>query len=346
MVLEAIIERPVCDQLVEVAVFDVHKGITKISAGHMAVDSAGDVIIAAYIDYSFSEHIGDEVLLLKYGPNGELKWKTYVEFEDYYPGCLWGNHINALAIDSSDNIYIKYNEVCRIEELSYEKLAKFNKNKEFQWNKYIEDAGGQKYENFHSSDFAVDGDGNIYISIYWEGSDDIPSPAQDPTQSIVVKYDANGNVLWRTYLQDYPYLPYIMDVAVDADGNVYLTGGAGFTLIAAKLDPYGGVVWMSEYFNEYVFSTVGYKIFIDDNHAIVIGGEYRNSAIYGSLVVKYDDSGELLWHSMYAKQLGNVCSGFLADFVYSVGDYEDDDSKKEDGDGEDESNPSCGGCAF
>jgi len=84
---------------------------------------------------------------------------------------------------------------------------------------------------------ATDGNDNVivaglYLSEITVGDDTWPTPYNTDRHIIIVKYDADGNILWSSSIggdldgpQSSSHVVY--DIATDADGNVYLAGFLG-----------------------------------------------------------------------------------------------------------------------
>lgn len=86
----------------------------------------------------------------------------------------------------------------------------------------------------------VDNEGNIYLAGYFGGQMDVdPSPEEKLINSgtgrdgFLIKYDKNGNLLWAKSFGNIETIPFTLndprfeegvDLDIDADNNVYLTG--------------------------------------------------------------------------------------------------------------------------
>lgn len=210
----------------------------------------------------------NDIFVAKYAPNnGTLQWVKRaggLDFDDVY----------GIALDNLGNLYItgrigvtatfgagEANETTFIGIGLF--VAKFNANDgTLLWAKRT--AG-----NLAVRGIAVDGDGNSYVTGYFQdtmtfGDGEANETTLTSAGSIdlfVVKYDANGMLVWakRAGGSDEDYGG---SIAVDGAGNSYVTGqflasatfgpgeaneitlsGTGLEIFIAKYDPMGALIW-------------------------------------------------------------------------------------------------------
>jgi plastocyanin len=173
---------------------------------------------------------------------------------------------------------------------------------------------------------ALDADGNAYVSGITggtlPGSLDSHVGAVGTSDVFVVKYDANGNRLWvhelGTSSNDEG-----LGIAVDADGNAYLTGFTGGTLpgspdqhvggndaFVAKYDSNGDRIWVHE-LGTRRGDVKGLGVAVDASGSAYVTG-VTTARLPGSpqlqaggddmFVAKYDTDGNRLW----VRQLGTA----------------------------------------
>jgi len=133
----------------------------------------------------------------------------------------------------------------------------YNRDETGQW---VKNAGGSNYD--HSEGIAVDSKGNIYITGYFYKNatfGDIVLKSRGHNDIFIAKLDANGVWQWARSaggtLDDKG-----LDIAIDVNGNVYVTGkfqSTGFfgniklqalvepNVFVAKLDTFGNWKWAS-----------------------------------------------------------------------------------------------------
>ncbi|MCX6565539.1 MAG: SBBP repeat-containing protein [Candidatus Aminicenantes bacterium] len=189
------------------------------------------------------------------------------------------------------------------------------------------------------SGIAVDPLGNIYVA----GESAMPwgSPIRahsDRMDAFVAKLNANGNLLWNTFLGGTP-TDWGRDIAVDQFGNVYVAGysdgtwgspvrafsGDNDDVFVAKLNTYGMLQW-----NTFLGGTdkdVGYGLAVDTIGNIYVSGD--SWASWGSpirafsgnddaFVAKLDASGNLSWNTFLGGTDKDVGYGLAVDTIGNV----------------------------
>ena len=142
----------------------------------------------------------------------------------------------------------------------------------------------------------------------------------------LVKYDADGNVLWAKSVQGTDNMDErVFSIAVDGTGNVFLAGmyssptlsfdtititNAGIeNIFLAKYDPNGNALWAKSTGGSY--HDWAYSVAMDNSGNIYLTGVFRSPTIsFGSIsltnadntgnttdlfIAKYDTNGDVLW---------------------------------------------------
>jgi uncharacterized delta-60 repeat protein len=169
----------------------------------VAIDSAGNVYA---LGYTRSEGAGNyDFLLAKYDSAGTIQWQRILGGTDQERGY-------AVAIDSSDNVYVLGRTYSTGAGGSDLLLAKYDLSGTIQWQRIL---GGTDYE--YGESVTVDSSGNVYVIGY------TGSAGAGGKDLLLAKYDSAGTIQWQRTLGgtggDYGY-----SVAIDSTDNVYVIG--------------------------------------------------------------------------------------------------------------------------
>jgi len=180
-------------------------GNSRDYAEALGVDAAGNAYVtgssrgAAYEDYA----------TIKYDSNGNQLWVSR------YDGPVnFNDHARALSPDAVGNVYVTgWSE--GVGTSSDYATIKYDSNGNQLWVARYNGPGNSVDD---AATLAVDGAGNVYVAGYSYGTGTDYDYA-------TVKYDSNGNQLWVSrYNGPGNYYDWANAVAVDAAGNVYVTG--------------------------------------------------------------------------------------------------------------------------
>lgn len=248
--------------------------------------------------------------IVKYDTDGNFSWRAFVA-NTLSSVTTTGTSINSIAVDSSENVYafgttglsatasvnwniFAYNDTFpnssigvgfrqTIANNPQAFIIKFNSIGEFQWRAYIDFTGTAGVDIATAG--AVDSNGDVYVAGYTGASGPAVIYTSAGTASgltvplnsaFLVKYDTNGFVKWRSYIDDFQAAAGTADfsfgVAVDYFNNVYIVGRSG-------TQTGGALIYNS---NIYSSTTTGF--------AIPVGGGT-------SFIVKYGPTGNFLWRA-------------------------------------------------
>jgi uncharacterized delta-60 repeat protein len=163
-----------------------------------------------------------------------------------------------------------------------------------QWQQTL--SGPGNYED-EPSRVAADPDGNVIVAGF------VSVHSYDYG---VIKYNPNGGRLWaRNYDGPSHYGDDINDLAVDVDGNIYVTGGAyggsGSDYVTIKYNPQGQQVWMAVY-DGAGGHDYGKALALDFHGNVYVTGwsEVSSSNSYRDIVtIKYSPQGQQNWAVRY-----------------------------------------------
>jgi|GEM_PF-1579931 len=166
-------------------------------------------------------------------------------------------------------------------------------------------AGQNVYDR--SSKSAVDGSGNVYVAVNQGATMAGASP-----DIVLIKYTPDGQRLWSaTFDGPSNGTDSVRDLAVDAEGNVYLGGVSrrvvddigDFVTIKYSLD--GLRLWTAFYNSPYNQRDEVIDLAVDPSGNVVVTGTSQEpSTLYGGTgtdfaTVKYSPKGEELWSARY-----------------------------------------------
>ncbi len=245
--------------------------------------------------YSHNWYDG-EYLTIKYDSSGHMLWsRTY---SNWLAGAAEG-----IAVDRQGNAYITGSSGYGCLTLKYDPEGNV------MWDII--------YKNeLSAAGIVADGNGDVSVT---------GSTQNSATQNdyLTVKYDSSGNTLWdNIYDSDSGINDQARGIAIDAVGNVYITGTSDTVFQTFKYDPSGNMLW--------TLNDGGYDIAVDDQGNIYILG----SSPAGFTIIKYDSSGTLLWQVPIGKSTNNLYKypnlyGIATDRngnVYATGHFYNDSS--------------------
>ncbi len=240
-------------------------------------------------------------------------------------------------------------------------IVKYDPNGNYVWAKNIPGKNDTSGTNVNS--IALDRSGNIFVGGGFEGVVDFDpdagtailnstSIANTQENMFIAKYDANGNYLWaKSETGDGG--TFCRDLAVDAEGDVYLTGilltdtakfGPGFNVtrrfFISKYSSGGDIVWAHGIGGS--DPDESQKIEVDSSGNVYVAGYIKSAvvdfdpspdfeALFSStgigwkmFIAKYTTNGNYVW----AEAIGGTSVGRLADmtlddagYLYVTGDF-------------------------
>jgi hypothetical protein len=154
-----------------------------------------------------------------------------------------------------------------------------------------------------ASAIAVDGDGNVYVTgpngcwadADWGGCDH---------DYVTVKYGPGGNQIWVARYDAAHSFDQATAIAVDAAGNVYVTGESSFPdsssdYATIKYGPDGRQLWVSRYDGPGHYSDTAFAIAVDSDGVYVTGASTGVDTSLDYATIKYGLGGNELWVARY-----------------------------------------------
>ena len=264
----------------------------------VAVDASGNVYVTGYT-WSFGAGSFD-VFLLKYSSAGVLQWQK-----------TWGGTSDdegyGVAVDASGNVYVTGYTWSFGAGMYDVFLLKYSSAGVLQWQKTWGGASGDD-----GSGVAVDASGNVYVT------GDTKSFGAGQGDVFLLKYSSAGVLQWqKTWGGGGNDIG--SGVAVDASGNVYVTGdtksfGAGSDdAFLLKYSSAGVLQWQKTWGGG--GNDIGRGVAVDASGKVYVTG-YTDSfgACQGDVfLLKYSSAGVLQWQKTWGGASGDDGSGVAVD---------------------------------
>ncbi|WP_114783185.1 SBBP repeat-containing protein [Botryobacter ruber] len=303
-------------------------GITLDASGNVYITGEFGGLATFDNRYLMSTNNSYDVFIAKYDAAGNIAWVQQAGGSDFELG-------RSIAVDGSGNVFVtgQFRGTATFENTTLTSsgdydifIARYSATGILQW---AHRAGGT------GSDVAfkiiVDGTGapsilGQFIGIANFG--DITLTGSNNPATFITKYNAFGKEQWAQKSSGYWSSDYGKSIAVDSDGNSYITGyfyGSatfgnttltsqdGYDIFIAKYDAAGNVLWAQRAGGLDVDD--GLSIATDKAGNTYITGQFQGTASFGSttltsdgntdiFIAKYDASGNVVW----AKQAGGTGS--------------------------------------
>ena len=256
-------------------------------ASALVVDAEGNVYVTGR---SAGVGPGSDYTTIKYNPAGTALWtKRYNG-----PANDW-DEARALGVDNEGNVYVTGESTGNGSGYDWS-TVKYSSSGERLWAKRY-NGPGNDWDT--ASALAVDSEGNVFVTGYSTG-------IGSGTDYTTVKYSSSGAVLWtKRYNGPGNSWDEACALAVDAQGNVYVTGysagaGSGTDYTTIKYSPSGAVLWAKRYNGPGNGNDDAHAIALDSQGNVYVTGESEgtgSSSDYAT--IKYSPTGERLWAMRY-----------------------------------------------
>jgi hypothetical protein len=211
---------------------------------------------------------------------------------------------NAIAVDGSGNVYVTgYSRGLGTDD-DYVTI-KYNTAGVQQWLQRYDGPGNSSDEAFA---IAVDGQGNVYVTGVSWGSGTSADYA-------TIKYNAaTGETVWVRRYNVGTAADWARAIAVDGDGNVYVTGeswsgsSGRADYVTIKYDFLGGERWVQRYNGPQNGDDVPSAIAVDGSgNVYVTGGTGGLGTNYDCVTIKYNAAtGDTAWVAIYDGPYGPI----------------------------------------
>jgi uncharacterized delta-60 repeat protein len=247
----------------------------------IAVDPSGNVYVTGY---SGGSNTGNDFATIKYNSAGQEQWVAR-----YNGPSNADDYGNAIAIDGSGNVYVTGSSVDLVNGFDYT-TVKYDSSGQELWAARYNGPGNEDDEPYA---MAVDASGNVYVTGYSTGS----GTGYDYT---TIKYNASGTEEWvARYNGDANLLDIAYAIALDASGNVYVTGwsvglgpfGTSYDYATVKYDSSGQQQWVERYDGTGDLDDQAYAIAVDSSANVYVTGYSEDSnGVSDFTTIKYSQS--------------------------------------------------------
>lgn len=266
----------------------------------LAANNGGKIYVTGS---STRNRTGQDYTTISYNKEGGRRWIRH------YNGAGNGNdHAQALATDGNGNVYVtgwsRGRETC----LDYVTI-KYNDDGHMKWVKGYNSPGNDVDE---ATAIAVDRKGNVYVTGRSVGS----GTGYDYA---TIRYDKHGNTMWvRRYNGPGNGTDEASALAVDASGNIYITGhsagsGIGTDYATIKYNRDGVQQWVARY------DGGSYE----EARALAVDAAGNVYVTGNNATVKYNSNGIQQWVAIYGNIGAEIARAIAVDpsgNVYVTGD--------------------------
>ncbi len=257
------------------------------AASAIAVDGLGNVYVAGL---SYGAGTSYDYATIKYDVSGDTMWTVR-----YNGPGLSEDFASALTVDGSGNVYVTGSSRGSGSSDDYA-TVKYNAYGDMMW---IARYNGPENHDDKASALAIDGSGNVYVT----GSSLSSGSGDD---YLTVKYNANGDTMWTArYNGPGDSTDVASALAVDASGNVYVTGysigsGTGYDYATIKYNAAGAEQWAVRYNGRRNSDDEASALAVDDSGNAYVTGYITGSGFsYDYATIKYNALGDTVWTAQY-----------------------------------------------
>jgi uncharacterized delta-60 repeat protein len=257
------------------------------AANAIAVDGQGNVYVTGY---SYGSGTSDDYATIKYNSAGQEQW-----VQRYNGPGNDADNVDAIAVDAQGNIYVT-GYSCGSGTFEDYATIKYNSTGQEQWVARY-NGPGNSMDMTHS--LAVDGQGNVYVTGSSDGSGTISDYA-------TIKYNSAGVEQWvQRYNGPGNNLDAASAIALDGQGNVYVTGwsggsGTNYDYATIKYNSVGVQQWVQRYNGPGNDWDVASAIALDGQDNVYVTGRSDGSGTDEDYAtIKYNSTGVEQWAQRY-----------------------------------------------
>lgn len=253
----------------------------------IVVDGSGNVYITGE---SYGVGTKSDIITIKYNSAGVQQW-----LQRYNGPENMLDEGRQILLDASGNLFVRGTTVTNATDYDFI-ILKYNSSGMQQWLKTYNGTGSSTDS---PSDLKTDASGNIYITGYSTG-------VGTGYDWLTIKYDPSGTQLWeKRYNGPGNSTDVANSLAIDASGNIYVTGfaggnGTGNDITTIKYNSSGVEQWVQTYNGPGNGNDNARSLVLDAAGNVYITG-YSSGLSSGSdyATIKYNSSGVQQWLQTY-----------------------------------------------
>jgi hypothetical protein len=274
------------------SLFYTSAGLEDDEATAIAVDSQGDVIVTGTTQVDVW-HGGPVTVAttVKYDPNGNQLWAVQ-------NGGGFSTAPSCMTVDAAGDIYIGGTVADTSASPGDFFLLKLSAGGAQEWAVTYNGTAGRADK---VAAIAADSAGNVYITGASMGQVTLRLPdgrtATFPQgyDIVTIKYNSGGQLMWNSrFASSGDDIPTAM--ALDAVGNVYVTGSSSGSGITICYNNAGSRQWVANSTSAQNYTSLA----LDPAGNIVTAGYVINSGLLNYVTTKYTAAGSLTWSSVAA----------------------------------------------
>lgn len=249
---------------------------------HIALDGKGNVYVAGN---SQDGSPRSRYLTIKYDRDGRQVWSDHYRESPDSDGSA-----RALAVDGEGNVYVTgvMGDYRPMKDYGDYVTIKYDTDGNRVW---VARYDGPQHGRGGAGALALDGEGNVYVTGGSRGEGGWFDYA-------TIKYDRDGREVWVARFHDLPNEnASARSIALDAEGNVYVTGNSGNQgshYVTIKYDGEGQEVWVARYYGNR--GAIAHAMALGGDGSVYVTGQSLGEGTDSDYAtVRYNTDGQELW---------------------------------------------------